>query len=440
MYRNQDLRSIYLTCNDTPGMLQSNQDMVMLANALSLAKMLVAMRQGQPYLDNCTGSGQVPCSMSGDSVMSKEHRLRVQLGVNDDGMPIVRQIRGKSELELSENIIKAVIASGRIWDYIPRPTQVEPKAKTVFDDYANAWRRRYKTGISDNYNSYLDAKLSVLSRTFGQCYIEDITVDDVMDWLNARAKEVSRKTIKGDWGVLKEIMTSAVEDGLITKNPAKDRRLKNPAVDKGGTKALTKVQITSIRNSISMLQDPRERLALSLLVYTSMRREELLGLRWENIDLENRLIYICEAVTYPKSKPVVKETKTESSVRNIPIADALYEVLAPLAQTAGYILPGRGGKPVSEPTFRRLWKSIGEHIELYGATPINFRTTFATMAVASGVDIKTTQTLLGHSTPDTTLKIYTRQEDTRLPEAMKRMDAFLSSGERASKQAVASMA
>ena len=175
---------------------------------------------------------------------------------------------------------------------------------------------------------------------------------------------------------------------------------------------------------------------MALPAYTSMRREELLGLRWENVDMENPLIHICEAVTYPKSKPVVKGTKTESSVRNIPIADALYEVLKPLAQASGYVLPGRGGKPVSEPTFRRLWKSIGEHIELYGATPINFRTTFATMAVASGVDIRTTQSLMGHSTPEMTLSVYTRQEDTRLPEAMKQMSGFLH-GDNAAKEPAA---
>ena len=56
-------------------------------------------------------------------------------------------------------------------------------------------------------------------------------------------------------------------------------------------------------------------------------------------------------------------------------------------------------------TYRRLWDSLKSHIELYGMTAINFRTTFATMMVASGVDIKTTQALMGHSTPEMTLKI-----------------------------------
>ena len=420
------------------GAENGNRDLISACNQLAAVLQSIAgqAEKSPANLENRTDCATEPCYMTGENIMSKEHRLRMQLGVNDDGTPIVRQIRGKSELELAENIIKAAIETGRIWDFMPRPVMAEPREKTLFSEYASRWRTTYKSGIAGNYDAYLDAKLSVLNRTFADKYIEDITSSDVQMWLNQRGTAVARKTLKGDWGLLKEILTSAVEDGLITKNPAKDRRLKNPAIDKGGTKALTKAQIASIQSSIPLLTEPRERLVMALLAYTSMRREELLGLRWENVDMENRLIHVCQAVTYPKSKPVVKGTKTDSSVRNIPIADALYEVLEPLAQASGYVLPGRGGKPVSEPTFRRLWKSIGEHIELYGATPINFRTTFATMAVASGVDIRTTQSLMGHSTPEMTLSVYTRQEDTRLPEAMKQMSGFLH-GDNAAKEPAA---
>jgi len=58
-------------------------------------------------------------------------------------------------------------------------------------------------------------------------------------------------------------------------------------------------------------------------------------------------------------------------------------------------------------------------------TAINFRTTFATMANASGVDIRTTQALMGHSDPKMTLKVYTKVEQTRLPAAVNRISAFL---------------
>ena len=58
-------------------------------------------------------------------------------------------------------------------------------------------------------------------------------------------------------------------------------------------------------------------------------------------------------------------------------------------------------------------------------TAINFRTTFATMVVASGVDIKTTQALMGHATPEMILKVYAKKEESRLPDAMEKLESFL---------------
>ena len=75
--------------------------------------------------------------------------------------------------------------------------------------------------------------------------------------------------------------------------------------------------------------------------------------------------------------------------------------------------------------YRKLWKSLSSHIELYGMTAINFRTTFCTMMVASGVDIKTAQALMGHATPEMTLKIYAKQEESRIPDAIEKVSSFL---------------
>ena len=47
------------------------------------------------------------------------------------------------------------------------------------------------------------------------------------------------------------------------------------------------------------------------------------------------------------------------------------------------------------------------------------------MAVASGVDIKTTQALMGHATPEMTLKVYAKKEESRLTDAMEKLESFL---------------
>ena len=378
-----------------------------------------------PNLDNVHINGQNPCSQ--EVTMSKEHRLRVKVGNNDDGTAIIRQVRGKSELELADNVIRAVIQSGRIWEMLPRPMEQAPEiVKTNFKEFAEKWRRLYKDGVAENTKAFLDAKLNVLYRTFGEMFIEDITMDDVQAFLKDRSEKYAKKTVKADWALLREVLSSAVEHGIITKNPAKAKGLKNSAVDKGGTKSLTRAQITDICRAMWSLTDSKERIVMALLTQTTCRREEMLGLKWENVDFENRCIYVREAVTYPRSRAVIKGVKTESSDRAFPMSDTLYAVLWPLRKPEGYLLEGRKGGPVSEPTFRRLWKSIGEKIDLYGTTPINFRTTFATMAVHSGVDIRTVQDLMGHSTPDMTLKTYVKKDEEMMSDALVRMSGILS--------------
>ena len=122
---------------------------------------------------------------------------------------------------------------------------------------------------------------------------------------------------------------------------------------------------------------------------------------------------------------VTKETKNAYSERKFPMGDQLYNILLSCRKESGYVISRDDGSPISAATYQRMWKSLQSQIELYGMTAINFRTTFATMAVASGVDIKTTQTLMGHATPEMTLKVYAKKEESRLPDALERMESFL---------------
>ena len=401
--------------------------------------MLQSLLERSPpaHLDSCTTPEQNPPAFvmteGSSDIMAKEHRLRVQIGTTEDGLPITKQVSAKSELELADKAVEAIIQSGRIYDFLPREnvlppevTKVTPEVKkTSFREYTRRWRSTYKQGKAVNTEVFLDSKQNILLRWFGEMNIEDIRPDDVQAFLNERASKYKRATVKADWAMLKEILSSAVNDDIIAKNPAKDRRVHNPAEEGSGTKALTREQITAIQKAIPTLKDDNERCLIALLAYTSMRREEVLGLRWEHVDFEAKKLTICEAVVYPINAPVSKTTKTKSSQREFPMSKALCDLLRPFKREKGYVISGEGGKAISSVEYNRLWKSLSSHIELYGMTAINFRTTFATMAVASGVDIRTAQSLMGHSTPEMTLKVYTKKEESRLPAAVKQLEEFL---------------
>ena len=273
---------------------------------------------------------------------------------------------------------------------------------------------------------HIKSKINVLNRFFGEMMIEDITADSVQQFITSRADESrAKKTVKEDLAVLKELLDSAVYDGLITVNPAKDRRVKNTAKAGSGTKALTREQAADILANIPSLSDPRERCLIALLAYTSCRREEVLGLKWNAVDFEKHLIHIRQAVVFADNDTVVKDTKMMQSVRSLPMSAALEQILAECRQEFGYVIAGEYGGSIAKKDYRALWASLKSHIELYGMTAINFRTTFATLAIASGVDLKTTQTLMGHSTPEITLAIYAKQEASALDHAMDRITAYL---------------
>ena len=396
----------------------------------------------------CFADGKATSTVQNDSlpevsersfdIMAKEHRIRVVVGHDEEGNEIIKRLSATDELKLADKVIEAVVKSGRIKDFIdqeieygPHEKQVQeeaaqpPVVKTKFSDYIVQWRRIFKTGKAATYEVFMDAKQSVLLKWFGDKYIEDITPTDVQDFLSHRAKTYKKATVKADWAMLKEVLDSAVSDDLIVKNPAKDKRVHNPAKAGEGTAPLTREQIASIQKAIPELEDSRERCLIALLAYTSMRREEVLGLMWENINFETRMIEIKQAVVHPVNVAVTKETKNEFSVRPFPMCDQLYNILLGSRKERGYVISKEDGSPVSQVTYRRLWDSLKSHIELYGMTAINFRTTFATMMVASGVDIKTTQALMGHSTPEMTLKVYAKKEESRLPDAVRKMESFL---------------
>ena len=94
-----------------------------------------------------------------------------------------------------------------------------------------------------------------------------------------------------------------------------------------------------------------DRLLLALLIFTGMRRGEVIALRWEDIDWKKRLIAVKRAVTYKNNRPVIGKTKSEAGNRLIPLDEQLAAILQPYRQINGFII-GDGTEPITETTFK----------------------------------------------------------------------------------------
>lgn len=221
--------------------------------------------------------------------------------------------------------------------------------------------------------------------------------------------------------VLGEIFADAMEDGHIQKNPTDSRKLTIPSIKKTERMALEAEQVLDVIRQIQELDGTEKRL-MALLLLTGMRRGEVLGLKWEDIDAGGGLIHIVRNVTYPYNQPTIGTPKSAKGIRTIPLDKQLWQMLQPSEQE-GYIIGGE--KPITRMVFTRMWYRIEKKVNLYGASPHVFRHSYLTIASNAGIDPKTIQALAGHADITTTMNIYVHQQTDHLLKAGDTMNAHL---------------
>lgn len=362
------------------------------------------------YLDNRTSSAT---GMSeGETDMAK-HRQRVMISTNDDGTPVYQWIQGDSLNELNDRIVQAYIQSGRIWEFIPHPQVLETtKPSVLLKDYVHKWMTTYKmhklkpTSLT-TYEKWLNAHILP---AFGECSIASITTDDIQRFLNDR-KEMSNKSLTVMRNLMGEIFKDAVEDGLMEKDPTSSRKLVIPSDKATEREALPLADFKDILSHLPDLPQEERRL-LALLMLTGMRRGEVLGLRWEDIDVKTGLIHVRRNVTHPQTnQPHIGTPKTKSGTRDIPLDPMLLELLAPM-QSTGFIIGG--DQPVSLTHYTNTWNRIKKAVNLHDATAHVFRHSYLTYAAGESSDIKSLQKIAGHSDIRMTLNRYVHAQPEKV--------------------------
>ncbi len=150
---------------------------------------------------------------------------------------------------------------------------------------------------------------------------------------------------------------------------------------------------------------------IMLCLATGVRLGEICALKWEDIDLKNRLLYVNRTVQRievndgkTKTALVVGEPKSIFSKRTIPLADTVIKWLLPYYKESGYLL--KNNAPMEPRTYQNKYAG---YLNSAGMKKSNFhilRHTFATNCINSGMDIKSLSEIMGHSDVKITLNRY----------------------------------
>ena len=281
-----------------------------------------------------------------------------------------------------------------------QPAKEKPDEETpLFRDYVENWLDTYKAptlkpSTLAGLKSYLKNHLLPY---FGSFRLHKIKTDDIQKFLNLHAS-LSRSTLSDMLMWLKQILSCAMEDELIVRNPASSCRISIPSTKVKTREALTLSDFNDIVEQLSLLEE-KDQLLMAIALYTGIRRGELLGLRYSDIDRKENVIRIRRSVVYAsKNRGQVTTPKSKAGVRDIPILPQLLPYL-PDDQSDRFLFSGdgTGEEPLTSQQFQNTWTRINGMLDLHGATLHTLRHTFITLAIASGMDVKSVQSIAGHA-------------------------------------------
>lgn len=249
-----------------------------------------------------------------------------------------------------------------------------------------------------------------------------------------RNKGLSPNTIRHHHNLLSSALQMAVKQDVLARCPTE--RVEPPRLVPYEAKFYNLEQLQRL---CLLSQGTRLELVIKLAAGLGLRREEICGLRWPNVDLKRRLVWIREARTAAGATVVTKETKTRSSTRTLSLSDDLYAVLAreQLRQQeacirsgrdwdeAGLVLLDRHDLPYSPNALSLAFSRFIQRHQLPKLTLHGLRHTFATVASAQGAPLFEIGKALGHSTPATTGRIYTHLLDQTHASTLNRVAAAM---------------
>lgn len=364
------------------------------------------------------------------------------IGCTDDGKPKRKVIYGRTIMELDKKVadFKSLQNKGII---------IDDNGMTV-QQWADKWLELYKSDKSYNtYSMYKNTIEKHIIPKLGNIRLNSLKKHQIQELLNNIVQDGHQRTAE----LVKLTMQQLIKQAIIEEYVYKDVSvgLSLPKHKKPVKRALTDAEKVLVQQADL---DIRERAFIDLLYYTGVRRGEALALMVSDIDFVNKKISISKNLVMKNNASEIKPSpKTFAGNRDIPIPDRLIETLKTYIGTISsiYLFTKQDGNLMTHSAFRRFWDNIIDKLNIAAGgqkfkrsdlqgnnitavqliakdiTPHMFRHTYATNLYYAGIDVKSAQYLLGHSSIQLTMDIYTHLDNNKILSAGDKLNSFFDS-------------
>jgi integrase len=355
-----------------------------------------------------------------------------------DGAKQYKYVYGKSQKDVDDKVLQLKFSLRKGLDMSAQ--------RDTFEDWAGQWLTFKKLEVSHNWFETLLTRVDNLQPLFN-IPIAKIRTSDIQAIINYCAavprettgRPYSKKTLRDLKIVATAIFKLAAENRVIDYNPAIAVRIPQ-AAEPEERRALTDEEQQWITDT-----PHRAQLAAMIMMYSGLRRGELIPLTWSDIDIEQKTITVNKSVEMINGKPRVKYgAKTKAGLRSVDIPQKLVDFLKDEKKTSLLVCPSARGTMMSKSAWRKLWESYLNDLEAkYGDdnensvisdnTPKTFprftahylRHTYITLLYFAGVDLLTAKLQVGHADIKMMMDIYTHLDKEFKKKSMQKLDVFL---------------
>ena len=359
---------------------------------------------------------------------------RIVIGYDENGLPKTKNVLAKTKGECIEKL-KALKST------ITPNTPVKLKADMPFGEWLDYWYETYckpnaRPATQRTYEGYIRL---YLHPRLGNIPLNKVTINDIQQmctWMMTEARldqkngdsGLSDSQVINCYSLCDRVLEKAVTEKLIVRNPAKGCKL--PPNRPNEMKVLSREDMQKV-----LIQAKEENYyELFLLEFaTGLRLGELMALQWDDVDLVTGELRINKQVNLVGSKLVISEPKTKAAVRTLILPPSVRKVLAEYKTRVNsrwlFPSPKKEDLPIIPSAVSRRLHTLLEHAGCEQVRFHDLRHTFATNALARGMDIKTLSTILGHVSSATTLNTYSHVTDEMRQRAAVKIDQGIAKAE-----------